>query len=128
MRWDVPLSNAQVEAVGAARELQVTTYRPDGSTRKAIPIWVVAVQDTVYIRSAYGPDAGWYRHAIADNRLHIEAGNVSIDVSLQPNSDSAVNDGVDSAYRAKYAGSGSALNTMVSSPATETTIELVPHQ
>lgn len=119
---------ADVEAVSAARELHVATYRPDGSTRKAIPIWVVTVDDAIYVRSAFGPNAGWYRNAIADNRLHIEVGDVSIDVSPEPCSDTAVNDSVDSAYREKYAGGGSALDTMIAPPASGTTTKLIPHQ
>lgn len=122
----MPLADTQVEVVSAARELHVATYRPDGTTRKAIPIWAVAVDGSIYVRSAFGPDAGWYRNAIAANRLHIEAGAVAIDVSLEPVSDGAVNKSVDAAYRAKYADGGSALDTMVNPPATNTTAKLIP--
>lgn len=124
----MPLADEQVEAVSAARELHVATYRPDGSTRKAIPIWAVAVEGSIYVRSAFGPDAGWYRNAIAANRLHVEAGDVSIDVSLEPSSDPAVNKSVESAYRAKYAGGGDALDTMLSPPARDTTAKLILHE
>ncbi len=123
----MPLTDAQVQAVNSANELHVSTYRPDGTTRKATPVWAVTVDGEVYVRSAFGPEGGWYRHAVADNRLHISVGDVSIDVALEPHSEPAVNESVDAAYRAKYTGEGNALDTMVSPPATETTTKLIPH-
>lgn len=118
------LTNDQVDALGAANEVHISTYRADGTLRKSIPIWVVRVGDTLYARSAFGPGASWYRRAIADNRLHLQAGGVAVDTALQAAADEITNT-VDTAYRAKYAGGGSALNTMVTGPAVATTVKLI---
>ena len=119
------LSTAQINAIGAAHEVQISTYRAEGSRRNSIPIWTVRIGEDIYIRSAFGPDAVWYRNAITDNRLHIDTGSVAIDVAVQPTSDNAVNALVDAAYRAKYPSGGSATTTMVTAPATGTTIKLL---
>ena len=36
---------AELDAVGSAVELSITTRRPDGNLRPAVPIWVVRVGD-----------------------------------------------------------------------------------
>ncbi|MEU1209234.1 DUF2255 family protein [Nocardia sp. NPDC005825] len=118
------LTTEQIDELGGADELHISTYRPDGTLRNAIPIWGVRVGDDVYIRAALGPAAVWYRHALAD-RLHIEAGGAAVDVTLRPTIDAATNAAVDAAYRSKYAGNGSALDTMVTPPAAGTTVRLL---
>ena len=52
-------------AVDTSDELRVSSYRPDGTLRPFVTIWVVRVDDDVYIRSAYGPGNGWFRRAQA---------------------------------------------------------------
>ncbi|KQR17371.1 DUF2255 family protein [Cellulomonas sp. Leaf334] len=49
--------------IDTADELRVSSYRPDGTLRPFVTIWVVSVGDDVYIRSAYGPGNGWFRRA-----------------------------------------------------------------
>lgn len=118
-------TTTQLDTIGDAEELHISTYRPDGSRRKTIPIWSVRVGEDLYIRSALGPDAAWYRNATKDNRLHVEAGAVATDVTLEPTPDSGVNAAVDDAYRAKYPHGGSATTTMVTEPAAGTTVRLL---
>ncbi|MBS1694255.1 MAG: DUF2255 family protein [Actinobacteria bacterium] len=118
------LTTTVLDAIGSAEELHISAYRADGSRRKAIPIWSVRVGDDLYVRSALGPDAAWYRNATEANRLYVEAGSVATDVALDPVSDVSVNAAVDDAYRAKYPHGGSATITMVTAPATTTTVKL----
>ncbi|AMT74181.1 DUF2255 family protein [Mycobacteroides immunogenum] len=119
------LTRDQRDVLGAAHEVQVSTYRRDGTRRRPIPIWTVRVEDEVYVRSALGPDAAWYRNALKDNRLHVDAGAVAIDLALETAADAAINVAVDAAYRAKYPHGGSATTTMVTAPAVDTTVKLI---
>jgi hypothetical protein len=121
----VAFTSLQIDAIGNTNELHISTYRADGSRRNALPIWTVRIGDDLYIRSALGPDAAWYRNATKDNRLHVEADSVAADVALERAGDDAINAQVDAAYRAKYPHGGSATTTMVTTPATETTVKLL---
>jgi hypothetical protein len=51
--------------IGEAQELQLTSERPDGTFRPYVTMWVVRVDDQLYVRSAYGPDNPWFRRAKA---------------------------------------------------------------
>ncbi|QSE80558.1 DUF2255 family protein [Rhodococcus koreensis] len=57
----------QLDAIGHTEELHISSYRRDGSLRRWIPICVVRVADDLYVRSAFGPDGGWYRNAMRNN-------------------------------------------------------------
>jgi hypothetical protein len=56
----------ELDRIGEADELSVTTARPDGSLRSWVPIWVVRAGDELYVRSYRGADGAWYRHATQD--------------------------------------------------------------
>jgi hypothetical protein len=60
MSWNA----SELAAVGAAEELQIASYRTDGSLRPYVTIWVVRAGDELYVRSAYGVDNPWYRRAL----------------------------------------------------------------
>lgn len=65
--------NDEVDRIGTADELQITTERSDGSLRAWVPIWVVRVSDELYVRSYRGEAGIWYRHATALPRGRIRA-------------------------------------------------------
>lgn len=119
------LTRQQIDWIGDANEVHVSTYRADGSRRRSVPIWTVRVDDDLYIRSAFGPNAAWFRNATAGNRLHLEAGSEAVDVALELTADVAVNAQVDTAYRSKYPDGGNATTIMVSPPATGSTAKLL---
>ncbi|MEU6563279.1 DUF2255 family protein [Nocardia nova] len=120
MAW----TSDQLERLGDAEELQISSYRDDGSLRRWTPIWVVRVGDDLYIRSAFGTAGGWYRHAMRKRAARVRADGVEADISLQPVGDSGTNDLVRRAYEAKYRDQPSALAPMVASTAAETTLRV----
>ena len=66
-------------------------------------MWVVRVGDSLYVRSAYGPDSAWYRRADRHGRGRIRAGGVERDVVLDHlTPDDPVHAEIDDAYHAKY--------------------------
>jgi hypothetical protein len=96
------------------------------------PIWAVVVDGVPYIRSGYGPESKWYRRlqrtgraAFVDgsHRYPVTIENVTTGDNENPAA-AATNAQVDAAYRAKYAGQGSALASMIAGSARAYTMRL----
>src|SRR5947209_20544318 len=73
-------SSDELSTIGAAEELQIAPRRSDGTLRKPVTIWVVRVGNDLYVRSAYGRNAGWFRGAQIRHEGHIKAGGLEKDV------------------------------------------------
>lgn len=94
-----------LDALGAHDELEVSSFRPDGSLRPFVTIWGVAADGDGYLRSAYGPQNGWFRRALAAGRGRIRIAGGEWDVAFaQVDADDAVQRAIDDAYRAAYGG------------------------
>jgi hypothetical protein len=116
----------ELDALAAATDLRISTRRPDGTLRSAVPIWVVRAGDSIYVRSYRGPDGGWFRHATARGAAHIQVGTVNTEVTVTPASATARAE-IDQAYRAKYSSFGHAyVDPMTASLAAATTLQLTP--
>lgn len=121
----MPWSSDELEAIGSADELQVSSRRGDGTLRPYVTIWVVRVGDDLYVRSAYGPGNGWYRRAVAAGQGRVRARGVERDVTF--GAGPAANAEVDRAYHTKYDRYGAAIVNTVVGPAVETvTLKLEP--
>ena len=119
-------SSDELEEIGAADELELTTFRSNGMPRKPVTIWVVRNDDSLFIRSWRGRNAAWFRNAQARRAGHIHARGIDTDVEFV-NADQHMNDTIDTAYRAKYTPiAPSYVEPMVSSQARATTLQLVP--
>ncbi len=116
----------QLAAVGGAEELEVASRRADGTLRPFVTIWVVREGDDIYIRSAYGPDNGWYRRALASGAGRIRAGGVETDVAFEHVSEG--HEALDDLYRAKYAPRYAAdiVDPVVSAESHEATLRVLP--
>lgn len=119
-------TTTELDRAGSADELQVSSLRADGSLRPFVTIWVVRVGDELYVRSAYGPENGWFRRALASGRGRVRAGGVEKDVTFERAGDD-VAAAVDVAYHAKYDRYGPRIvNTVVGPDAAGVTVRLVP--
>ena len=112
----------------------MTTLRPDtiqlfdrtrevhvSGPSKRIPIWAVVVDDEAYVRSYRGEGGAWFRRARRDGRMTLEG----VDVRVEPEQDSALNERVSEAFRAKYgARSRESTESMVSPEVVATTLRL----
>lgn len=116
----------ELRRIGGAEELKVASYRRDGSLRPYVTIWAVRSGDDLIVRSAHGPDNGWFRRAKASRTGRIRAGGVERDVEFAdaaPDSHAAI----DAAYHAKYDRHGARIvNTVVGDQVIATTLRLVP--
>ena len=119
-------TDEELERIGEAQELQLASGRPDGTLRSYVTMWVVRVDDELYVRSAHGANNPWFRRAKASGVGRIRAGGLERDVTFaQPAPD--VHPDIDATYRGKYDRYGPAIvGTVVGSLAHAVTIRLVP--
>jgi hypothetical protein len=121
-RW----TSDELNKIGGAKELEIASLRRDGTMRKPVTIWVVRIGDDLYVRSAYGRTAAWFRGTQVRHEGRISAGGIEKDVVFD-DADPAVGDQIDAAYRNKYRRHGAQyVDPMVAPEARSTTIKLVP--
>lgn len=115
----------ELAAVGAADELHIAPYRPDGSSRAEVIVWAVRSGDELFVRTAYRPESAWYRRALESGRARIRAGGVERDVTVVRVAPDADHDAIDAAYHAKYDRYGAAyVDPVVGDAVRELTLRL----
>ena len=121
-RW----SPEELTSIGSAVELHIAVRRPDGRLRRWTPIWVVRVDQQVYVRTWYRRETGWFGHALLSRRARIRVPGLAADVTVEDLGQAEVDlqARVDAAYRTKYGHHGS--ESMVTAAATATTLRLAP--
>ena len=114
--------------IGAADELQLASFKEDGTHRKPVTIWVVRVGDDLYVRAYRGRETAWFRHIQQRHEGRIGAGGVTKDVTfVDGSSDEALNNKIDAAYQSKYQRySAPYVDPMIAPQARATTLKLVP--
>ena len=117
-----------LERIGAADELQLASFKKDGTLRKPVIIWVVRVGDDLYVRSYRGREGAWFRHVQLRPKGRIVADGVTKDVTfVDVSDDEALNDEIDAAYQSKYQRySATYVDPMIAPLARATTLKLVP--
>jgi len=114
--------------IGAADELQLASFKEDGTLRKPVTIWVVRVGDDLYVRAYRGRETAWFRHIPLRPEGRILAGGVTQDVTfVDVSDDEALNNKIDAAYQSKYQRySATYVDPMIAPQARATTLKLVP--
>ncbi|MCR2783106.1 MULTISPECIES: DUF2255 family protein [unclassified Microbacterium] len=116
----------ELRKVGEATELRVTFEREDGTLRPYVTIWNGVVGDAVYIRSAAGPNNGWFRRAVRSGRGRISAGGVEKDVTFE-RADPEVREALDAVLHAKYDRYGPGpVGAITGADVLETTLRVMP--
>ncbi|BFU43366.1 DUF2255 family protein [Krasilnikovia sp. MM14-A1004] len=101
-------TSQELSTIGRAEELEITSSRGDGTLRPYVTIWVVRAGDEIYVRSAHGPDNGWYARARRSGAGRIRVDGLERDVLFaDPAAD--VHGAIDAAYHAKYDRYGPAI-------------------
>jgi hypothetical protein len=91
-----------------------------------VTIWTVRLGDDVYVRSAYGPDNGWFRRAKVSGTGRVRVGGVERDVRFVVPGDE-VHPPLDDVYRAKYGKyEKSIVDTVVGPAVVAATLRAVP--
>jgi hypothetical protein len=116
----------ELKQIGAADEVQAASLRSDGSLRKPVTIWAVAVGGELYARSVNGPSAGWFRGVQVRHQGRIQSGGVERDVTFVE-AGTELNEQIDAAYRIKYRRYAARIvDSIVSAQARAATIKLAP--
>ena len=117
----------ELNKIGTAEELLITSFRRDGTLRKQVIIWVVRLDDDLYVRSVYGRTSAWFRGVQTRHEGHIRAGGVDKDVTFEEVSNPGLQEKIDAAYRTKYRRyAANIINSIISPEARSATIKLVP--
>jgi len=119
-------TNDELKEIGNIQELRIATLRKDGTLRKKVIIWVVRVDEDLYVRSVNGREGVWFRGLLTRHKGRIWAGGVEKDVTFVEESDPAINEKVDEGYRVKYRHLPQYVAPMVIPKARQATIKLVP--
>ncbi len=115
----------ELEKIGTAEELQIASLQRDGTLRNPVTIWVVRVDDELYIRSVNGRASGWFRGVQTRHEGHIRADGVEKDVTFVEEPD--LQEQIDAAYRTKYSRyAAGIINSIISPGARSATIRIVP--
>jgi hypothetical protein len=120
MNWDP----STVRLLADAEEVDIVVPSPDRPEVRA-PIWIVAVDGDLYVRSWKGDAGIWYRRALRYGTGRVVGAGREYPVRFVAAAEPGVNARIDEAYRRKY-GSSSYLEAMVRPPAAKTTMRLDP--
>jgi hypothetical protein len=116
----------ELSKIGSAEELQIAALRSDGTLRKPVTIWVVRLDDDIYVRSVNGRTSAWFRGVQVRHEGHIIAGGVEKDVTFEEINDSTIGEQINNAYRTKYRRYAASIIDHINSPeARAATIKLV---
>jgi hypothetical protein len=119
----------QLRGIAEARELEIAGHRGDGRAHRWLPIWVVCVDEQVYVRTWYRRTTGWFGQVTASGRARIRVPGVELDVVVADlgDEDRDLRAAVDRAYRAKYGTPGDEMVAgMITDASAATTLRLMP--
>ncbi len=121
MNW----TTEELTGIVNADDLHIAPFHDDGvTTGTPTWIWCVAVDGNLYVRAYYGRNSRWHQAAIQQKSGRIIVASMTKRVTFEP-VEGSINERIDDAYRAKYAGS-SYLQSMISERAHAATIRVVP--
>ena len=119
-------TNDELRKIGNAEELRIATLHKDGTLRKKVIIWVVRLDDNLYVRCVNGREGAWFRGVLTRHKGRIWASDVEKDVTFVEEGDPALNKRINEAYLAKYGGYPQYVAPMVTPKVQAATIKLVP--
>ncbi len=121
-------TKAELDRIEQADELELASQRQDGSLRDPVTMWVVRDGDELYVRSMHGRDGAWFRRTQTRNQGHVRSAGVDKDVAFVVDTDPALNNRIDAAYRSKYRRYGANIvGGVVNTESRAATIKLVPY-
>jgi len=119
-------TSEELDKIGTAEELEIASLRDDDTLRNPVIIWVVRLGEEVYVRSVNGRASAWFRGTQVRHAGHIRAGGVEKDVTFVEETNTDINDKVDSAFLTKYRRYPTYVAPMVTAEARAATLKLMP--
>ncbi len=118
----------QLEKIETADELEIASLRSDGTLGGRRTIWVVRVDDDLYVRSVNGRTSDWFRGTQRRHEGRILAGGVETDVRFVE-ADADLEARIDHAYREKYRRyAKSIVESTLTAQARSAALKLVPKE
>jgi hypothetical protein len=115
----------ELQKIAETDDLHIAPFRDDGVTYGTPTwIWSVVVDDALYVRAYNGIASRWYQAALRQKAGRITAAGMTKEVAFEPIS-GPLNDGIDDAYRSKYAKSPY-LKPMIGAQARAATVRVIP--
>ncbi|GAA4162068.1 hypothetical protein GCM10022286_20590 [Gryllotalpicola daejeonensis] len=116
----------EVRAIGEIEEVQVAPLAGDGTPLQPVTMWAVTDGSEVFVRSAHGRSARWYRRVRETGRAAFTAGDIEREVAFEEVNE-IKNQAVTDAYNVKYAAQPPQFRQpMVEGPSVEATLKVVP--
>ena len=115
----------ELESIAGTDDLHISPFREDGKTYGTPTwIWSVVVDGDLYVRGFNGQQSRWYQATLAQKAGRIRAASMTKEVVFE-SVGGPINDQIDDAYRAKYAGSPF-LTPMIGRRARSATVRVTP--
>ena len=116
------------EVLAILRTSKNLAIRAGNNEHRFIGIWMVMVEDRIFVRSWSVKPDGWYRAFLKDARGAIKVQDRQIEICAVPAKSTRLRNAIDRAYLAKYNTPGSLryAKDLGSAKSRATTIELVP--
>jgi hypothetical protein len=115
------------DVLDALRRRKEVGIRTSHNQQRPVTIWIVVVDDAVFVRSVRGPQGRWYIAARADGEATLIIDQRELPVRVTPAPDPADVAAVSQAILSKYATSPYA-QVMVSDEIVPTTLRLDPRR
>jgi hypothetical protein len=109
-----------LQHLAGLRELEIAAAKVGGGHGPWTPIWVVVVEDEVFVRTWHRRSTGWYGRAVGSGRARIRLSGDSVEVVVAATGATGA-DAVDAAYRTKY---GAGALSMITAEAAASTLRL----
>jgi hypothetical protein len=100
---DMRFTTEELDLMDRTHEVEIETSRPGGPTHRTI-IWVVVDDGEAFIRSYRGPEARWYREALAQPLVALHVAGRRIAARAVPASDPRSIERTSGAFVRKYPG------------------------
>lgn len=100
MSW----TTAELAAFDKYEELALLLHH-EGNDDSLVPVWVVVVDEQVWVRSYHGDVSNWFRRALSEPDQRVEAGGIGLDVTFERTTGTLVPE-IDKAYNDKYSSFG----------------------
>ena len=84
------------------REIKITVTGRKSGRSISIPVWFVFADDKLYLLPVKGSDTQWYKNALKNPAMRIDARGAEAEIKAVPTTDAAQVKSVIEKFRAKY--------------------------
>jgi len=98
-------SDALKDRLSRSREINITVTGRKSGRPISIPVWFVSEDNKLYLLPVSGSDTQWYKNALKNPSIQIEAGGAKAERKVAPVTDPKQVSSIVEKFRAKYGAS-----------------------